>query len=149
MNYTTLQILIKDALVATDLYSDSLAELLVIGAVAQTKGGAFLQHDESIGIWLCTREDFNEVKDSYLSRNVGLVYKMLQKLHLQTLPYFEAVKYSLLYAAMIEAASYMQLPESLPGATDTKALITFYKKYTPTGISEDALLVEYKKYVKV
>ena len=123
--------IIRPALKALQLWSESAEELMMLTCAVESQGGTYVAQVQgpALGIFQMEPATHNSLWNVYLSRRTEFAYRILAAIFLTTRPPVEYLKYNLLYSAMMARIYYFTVEEALPDAKNVEKLAEYWDKY--------------------
>lgn len=134
-------------------YSEAAIELLTMTCAHESLGGTYIKqiNGSANGIYQMEEDTYEDIWNTYLSRNISKVHTLLISNNQRYKPKAEFMKYNMLFATMMARLHYLRFEEALPEADDIKGLADYYKKYwnTPLGSAKiDDVIDNYYRFTR-
>lgn len=148
---------IKPALKAVDLLSDSAVNLLMLTAATESNMGQYIkQIGTSViggyGVYQIEIATYHDIWGRMVKDDIAMRSRIKLNYGYDGMPYNSRLVTDMALATIIARLIYRQYPEPLPKADDIVGLAAYWKKYYNTSKGDgtvDKAIADYRKYAQV
>lgn len=129
------EFVVKRTLYDLQLLSDDAVELLIFTCANESLGGTYLHQIKgpALGIYQMEPATYNDIWQNYIQHKTSILIQLIHNFQAPTMPNEDRLVYDLRFATAMARLHYARINESLPKATDVKAIYEYYKKYYNTS----------------
>ena len=137
--------LITDVLLATDLYSKSAVELLMLTCAVESNFGTYIEQitGPAMGVFQMEPATHDDIWNNFLKYKQKVMFVVDKYAATDRA---EELKWNLAYAILMARVHYLRVPAPLPKSTDKLGLAMYWKDHYNTHQGKGTVMDALEKY---